>query len=83
MTAQLTKEVRVRKVMGATVLDITVLFSKEFVRLVLTTFIIAVPIGYSYMNLWLQEFAYRINITMGSKAIQATLSNPVQSLKSE
>ncbi|MBJ6118083.1 ABC transporter permease [Pontibacter sp. BT310] len=62
MAAQRTKEVGIRKVLGASVFNITVLFSKEFIKLVLIAFVIAVPIAYYLMNLWLQDFTYRISL---------------------
>ena len=58
-----TKEVGIRKVMGASLLGILFLLSKEFARWVMIANIIAWPIAYYFMNEWLQEFAYRINIT--------------------
>ncbi|MFD2244642.1 ABC transporter permease [Pontibacter ruber] len=62
MAAQRTKEVGIRKVMGASIFNITVLFSKEFVKLVVIAFILSAPIAYYLMSLWLQDFTYRISI---------------------
>jgi putative ABC transport system permease protein len=62
MAAQRTKEIGIRKVMGASVFQITVLFSKEFVKLVLIAFVLAAPIAWFIMNHWLQDFTYRISI---------------------
>ncbi|WP_439883231.1 ABC transporter permease [Pontibacter sp. MBLB2868] len=62
MAAQRTKEVGIRKVLGASLFNITVLFSKEFVKLVLIAFVLAVPIAYYLMNNWLQDFTYRISL---------------------
>lgn len=63
MAAQRTKEVGIRKVLGASVFNITVLFSKEFIKLVLIAFVLAAPIAYYLMRLWLQDFTYRISIS--------------------
>jgi putative ABC transport system permease protein len=60
--AQRTKEVGIRKVLGASLADIVLLFSKEFVLLIAVAFFIAAPIAYYVMNNWLQSFAYQINI---------------------
>jgi len=54
-----TKEIGIRKVMGATISNIVFLMSKEFVKLVLISFMIAVPVSYMVMNQWLQDFAYK------------------------
>ncbi|WP_347156919.1 ABC transporter permease [Pontibacter chitinilyticus] len=62
MAAQRTKEVGIRKVMGASIFNITVLFSKEFVKLVLIAFVVAAPIAYYIISLWLEDFTYRIHI---------------------
>ena len=62
MTIQRTKEVAIRKVMGATVSNITVLLSKDFVLLVLISFSLATPVSWYLINEWLSSFAYRIDI---------------------
>ncbi|TKK68249.1 FtsX-like permease family protein [Ilyomonas limi] len=63
MAAQRTKEVGVRKVLGATSANIVYLFSKEFIVLIAIAFAIATPIAWYYMHQWLQDYAYRINIS--------------------
>jgi len=57
-----TKEIGIRKVLGASVSGIVALLSKEFIKWVLVANFIAWPIAYYAMNKWLQNFAYRINI---------------------
>ncbi|MGH7453625.1 MAG: ABC transporter permease, partial [bacterium] len=59
---QRTKEIGVRKVLGASVVSIVEMLSKDFVKLVLAANLVAWPIAYFAMNRWLQDFAYRVNI---------------------
>ena len=59
-----TKEVGVRKVLGASVSGITYLLSRELIALVLIANIAAWPVAYYFMNRWLQTFAYRINMNV-------------------
>ena len=62
-TMQRTREIGIRKVLGATVLNIVNLLSKDFLKLVAYAIIIASPIAWYAMHNWLQDFAYRIPIT--------------------
>ncbi len=57
------KEIGIRKVLGATVSNIVSMLSKDFLKLVIISAIIAFPIAWWMMNKWLQDFAYRINIS--------------------
>jgi putative ABC transport system permease protein len=57
-----TKEIGIRKVLGATVATIVTMVSSKFFRLVLIAFAIAVPLTWYSMNRWLQNFAYQIEI---------------------
>jgi len=59
---QRTKEIGIRKVLGATVANITTLISKDFIKLVCIAIVIATPLSFLAMNKWIQSFAYRINI---------------------
>jgi putative ABC transport system permease protein len=59
---QRTKEIGIRKVLGAAVSRIIILVSKEFIILISIAFVIAAPLGYYAINKWLQDFAYRISI---------------------
>jgi putative ABC transport system permease protein len=63
-TAQVkTKEIGIRKVLGATVANIVQLLAKDFISLVFISLVIAVPIGWWAMHSWLQDFVFRINIS--------------------
>ena len=57
-----TKEIGVRKVLGANTAGIVGLLSKDFIKLVVIALLIASPVAYYFMNKWLQDFAYRIDI---------------------
>jgi putative ABC transport system permease protein len=59
---QRTKEIGIRKVLGASVQNVLYILSKDFITLVLIAFVIAVPVTWFIMHNWLQDFAYRINI---------------------
>ncbi|MES1218969.1 MAG: FtsX-like permease family protein, partial [Bacteroidota bacterium] len=56
------KEIGVRKVLGSSVSGIVLLLAKDLLKLVLIAIVIATPIAWTFMNKWLQDFAYRINI---------------------
>lgn len=57
------KEIGIRKVLGATVANVTVLLSKDFIQPVLIAFVIASPLAWYVMDKWLSEFSYRINVS--------------------
>jgi putative ABC transport system permease protein len=96
-----TKEVAVRKVMGASIPGIVNLLSRDFLKLVIISFVVACPVTWWLMHRWLLDFAYRIKIsvwdfvaagllavlitllTIGFKAVNAAVANPVTSLRAE
>ncbi|MDF2192013.1 ABC transporter permease [Paraflavitalea sp. CAU 1676] len=59
---QRTKEIGIRKVLGASAQSILVLLSKDFMKLILVSLLVAIPVGWYIMHQWLQDFAYRIGI---------------------
>ncbi len=61
--AQRSKEIGIRKVLGASIAGITQLLTKDFLKLVIVAIIIASPVALWAMNYWLQGFAYRINVS--------------------
>ena len=63
MAEQKTKEIGIRKVLGASVASIATLLSKDFIKMVLIAIVIASPVAWWAMNKWLEEFVYRIHIT--------------------
>lgn len=101
VAAQRTKEIGVRKVLGASVIDILGLISKDFAVLITIAFAVAAPVAYFVMNNWLENFAYRIDVglgvfaatiavtliiasaTVGYRALQAALANPIEALRYE
>jgi len=76
-TEQRTKEIGVRKVLGATVSRIIILLSREFAKWVLVANIIAWPIAYFAMNTWLDNFAYRINIGWAAFLLTGILTSMI------
>jgi putative ABC transport system permease protein len=65
ITSLRTKEIGVRKVLGASVNEVVILLSKDFSKMILVSFLLAVPVAWYVMdNWWLQNFAYRIQINL-------------------
>lgn len=101
MANQRTKEIGVRKVLGASVSSIVKLLSKDFFKLVAISLAIGTPLSLFLVRQWLESFAYRVGlsattfiiagvivmfftaITISYQAINASLANPVNSLKEE
>ena len=71
---QRTKEIGIRKVLGASTAGLVQLLSRDFVKLVLLALVIAVPLAWWAMNSWLQSFAYRIDLNLGIFALAALLA---------
>jgi predicted permease len=65
MAVQKTKEVGIRKVLGASITSLLQLFSKEFTILIIVSFFIAVPVAWYLMHSWLNNFVYRIPLSIG------------------
>ncbi|MGN6531902.1 MAG: ABC transporter permease [Ginsengibacter sp.] len=74
MAIQKTKEIGVRKVLGASIKNIIYLFSKEFTILILIGSVIAIPVAYFMMNQWLQNFTFRIKMSVGIFLIAILIS---------
>jgi putative ABC transport system permease protein len=74
MVEQRNKEISIRLVLGASVRNIFRLLTQNFVRLVLISFVIAAPIGWYMMRVWLQDYAYKIDITWDVFAIAGIVS---------
>ncbi len=68
------KEIGVRKVLGASVQSIATLLSKDFLKLVLISIVLAVPVSWYFMSKWLEDFAYRITISWWTFALAGLLA---------
>ena len=71
---QRTKEIGVRKILGATVSGLVLNLSKDFTKLVLIAFVLALPIAYFAILMWLQNFAYRASIDPGLFVVAGLLA---------
>lgn len=68
------KEIGIRKILGASVMSITTLLSKDFVKLVLISFLIAVPVAWWGMEKWLQSYSYRVGVEWWVFVLAGSLS---------
>ena len=87
-TEQRTKEIGIRKTLGASVLNVVVLLGKDFTKWILLANIIAIPVGYFIVSKWLEQYAYRIGINLyifllacGLSLIVAFLTVSYQTIK--
>jgi putative ABC transport system permease protein len=76
---QRTKEVGIRKVLGASVQHVVFILSKDFLLLVIISFVIAAPASWLIMNNWLQDFAFRINISWWVYGVAGALAFAIAS----
>ncbi|MEL7002421.1 MAG: FtsX-like permease family protein, partial [Bacteroidota bacterium] len=76
-TTQRTKEIGIRKVLGASVSMIVLLLSKDFVKLLLIAFLIAIPASWYASQNWLDEFAYRVSVGAGVYVIAAIIVSAI------
>ena len=68
------KEIGVRKVLGASMMGITGLLSKDFLKLIVLAFVIAVPIGVYFLDQWLRNFIYRTSLSWWIFAVAGLVS---------
>ena len=101
MVEQRKKEISIRMVLGAPLKSIYQLLTRDFMKLILISILIAIPMGWYMMSRWLEDFAYRITIgweifaaagliasaiailTISYQSLEAALTNPVKSLRTE
>jgi putative ABC transport system permease protein len=69
-----TKEIGIRKVLGASVSQLSLLLSRDFIWLILLAFCIAAPIAWYVMHEWLQGFAYRVEMSLWSFAFAGLMA---------
>jgi putative ABC transport system permease protein len=74
ISEQRTKEIGIRKVLGASVEDVVLLLSKDFLKLVLFANLLALPLAWFVINKWLQNFAYRIDINFVNFILTAIIT---------
>ena len=65
MAVQRTKEIGIRKVLGASITNLVALFTREFFALILIAFAVAATLAWYFMDAWLQNFEYQVNFGLG------------------
>lgn len=73
-TEQRTKEIGIRKILGASVTNVLMLLSKEFAKLIIIGFCFAVPVSYFVMNNWLRNFTFRVELSVMTFLIAGALT---------
>lgn len=73
MTEQRTKEIGIRNILGGGVSGVAILLSKDFIKLVIISIIISIPIRYYFVQQWFENFTFRIEIEWWSFALVALL----------
>lgn len=73
-TEQKFKEIGIRKILGSTVSQIVIMLSKDLIKLVFISFVIAFPLGFYLMNKWLQDFAYRTELNWQVFALAGSIT---------
>jgi len=68
------KEIGIRKVLGASVVNLVGMLSKDFLKLVIVSALIAFPVAWWAMNKWLQDFAYRVDISWWVFAVAGVIA---------
>jgi putative ABC transport system permease protein len=63
------KEIGIRKVLGATTMEISLLFNKDFMKITLVGIFAALPVSYYFMHQWLNDFAVKTNLGVGIFAL--------------
>ncbi|MEM7368319.1 MAG: ABC transporter permease [Bacteroidota bacterium] len=74
MAEQRAKEISIRKVLGASTSQIVLLLSREFTRLVLIAFLLAIPVSWYVMQQWLDGFAYKVSMGVGTFLLAGTIA---------